>query len=102
MAKVNSRARTTPSHSAMYPATTLAPTFAAPLSQLPSVIARNVSYSKVENVVYAPMKPMGMRKRQFGCTTTRSVSSVAAAPRTRQPVTLTANVPHGNPTRTRA
>src|SRR5437762_5050571 len=68
----------------------------------PSVTAVNVSSSNVENVVYAPMNPIGIRYRQFGCTTSRSASSAVTKPMIRQPDTLTTKVPYGNPTGTRA
>ena len=52
---------TTPSHTETNPTTTLSETFSPAISISPSCRLRNVSYSKVENVVYAPMKPIGIR-----------------------------------------
>ena len=54
------RPMTTPSHTATKPRTTLRITFKNAKRTSPSWNDRSVSSSNVENVVYAPMKPMGI------------------------------------------
>jgi hypothetical protein len=53
-----------PPQTARNPDIKLTMTFMKPLMPLPVTRSRNVSYSNVENVVYAPTKPTAMPSRQ--------------------------------------
>ena len=85
-------ARLIPIHTHPYPTITLPAKFASACQDDPSLA---VSYSNVLNVVYAPINPMVINGRQLGCCRTRSARSVAMNPRSRLPVALITNVPHG-------
>src|ERR1700722_19934568 len=57
-----------------------------------------VSNSKVENVVYPPIKPIGIRYRQFVFQCAFVANTVTAMPTRNDPVTLITKVPYGNRT----
>src|SRR5580700_3074614 len=58
------RAVIAPSHTETKPTTKLRTTFSPAIRNSPAGKMRNVSYSKVENVLYPPMKPIGIRYPQ--------------------------------------
>src|SRR5829696_3877117 len=74
------------------PAAVLPSTYAVAAHQAPSSASRNDSQENVLYVVNAPQKPVPTT------VTTPAGAPVepASPPRTRQPVTLTSRVPHGN------
>lgn len=84
---------TTPSQTDAKPTKTLKATYAPAIRSSPCCIVRNVSNSNVENVVYAPIKPMGIKYRQFALQCVRSASSVMNSPIKKDPEQLMANVP---------
>jgi hypothetical protein len=57
----NLRPKAAPAHTATNPTITLREIFNGPVMAWPSWTARSVSYSNVENVVYDPINPMGIR-----------------------------------------
>ena len=60
-------------------------TLTAAQSTVPASVSRSVSYSKVENVVYAPTNPVATKSLQKGSTDSRSAAKVEKNPRMKQP-----------------
>src|SRR5712671_5989341 len=85
----------TPSQTARNPRTTLKNTFKKANRNSPSLRLWKVSSSNVENVVYAPMNPMGIRYRQFAFQCVLSDRMVTIRPIRNDPEILIANVPSG-------
>src|SRR5581483_3922462 len=84
---------TTPSHTAINPSTTLSATFRKANKISPSRKLWNVSSSNVENVVYAPIKPMGIRYRQLAFQCVFSARIVTTRPIKNDPLMLITKVP---------
>src|SRR5258708_9403489 len=87
----------TPSHTEMNPTTTLRNTFNNANRSSPSRRLWKVSSSNVENVVYAPMKPMGIKYRQFAFQCVLSARMVITRPIMNDPAILITNVPYVHP-----
>src|SRR6202035_5182118 len=85
----------TPSHTERNPTTTLRNTFKKANRSSPSRRLWKVSSSNVENVVYAPMNPMGIRYRQFAFQWVLSARRVTTSPIKNDPEMLITNVPYG-------
>src|SRR6202163_4645077 len=79
----------------MNPTTTLRNTFKNAKRSSPSRRLWKVSSSNVENVVYAPMNPMGIRYRQFAFQCVLSARMVTTMPIRNDPEMLITNVPYG-------
>src|SRR5207244_1029663 len=95
-------ASSTPARTAIRPRNMLPTRYVTPSSPAPSSSSWCASYSKVENVVYDPVKPTATRSRKSSarsqpscCNTRRSVSTAENQPRNNDPVTLMNKVPHG-------
>jgi hypothetical protein len=56
-------------------------------------MVRRVSNSKLENVVYPPMKPIGIRYLQYGLHWLLSVKKAKTIPIRKDPVMLMTKVP---------
>jgi len=83
----------TPNQTEMKPTTTLRTTFNAAMRSSPSWKTRKVSYSNVENVLYPPMNPIGIKYLQFGLQLVFSVKIVMTKPIRKHAVMLMMNVP---------
>src|ERR1700683_1697866 len=82
-----------PNQTEMNPTTTLRTTFNPAIRSSPSWNTRKVSYSNVENVLYPPMNPIGIRYLQFGLQLVFSVKIVITKPIKKHAVMLMINVP---------
>ena len=60
------------------------------------MISTSVSTLNVENVVYAPSKPVPAKARAYRVGGNRSISRTSRNPSTNEPETLVQNVAHGN------
>lgn len=83
----------TPNQTETKPTTTLRTTFSPAIRSSPSWNTRKVSYSNVENVLYPPMNPMGIKYLQFGLQLVFSVKIVMTKPIRKHAVMLMMNVP---------
>ena len=86
------RAIVIPSHAAINPHTTLAPTTPNATPVFPARINSKVSVENVEKVVNAPRKPMPKTARHSGVTVPGTMANAASAPNRADPTTLTPHV----------
>src|SRR3954453_3523237 len=85
-----------PATTAMRPSSTEPPRFAIAVVYDPSSMSTHDSSMNVENVVYAPMKPIITGPRMSAGRMARSAVTANSRPSTNDPLRLTARVPHGN------
>jgi hypothetical protein len=83
----------TPHQTATRPRKKLASAYNDAMKNAPVRMDENVSHSYVENVLYAPTKPMGIRYRQAGSSSVRLPRKVRAKPMITQAVMLMTKVP---------
>jgi hypothetical protein len=88
-------ARARPAAAATEPAASVPRALRTASLQAPSSRSRTVSKVKVENVVYAPQKPVPRTTREVLESPWWKPRPVSR-PRTNDPLTLTTNVPQGN------
>jgi hypothetical protein len=80
----------------MSPETRLVATYRMAIQNVPWLILEKVSHSKVENVEYAPTKPIGTRNRHDGLRSAWWFKNSRDNPMMKQAVMLMTNVPNGN------
>src|ERR1700683_1076578 len=85
-----------PHQTATRPRTTLKTTYSPATERLPVCKLEKISHSKVENVLYAPTKPTGMRNLHTGFSPVRRPRKAREKPMITQAVMLITNVPYGN------